>query len=243
MLSQAKIRFINQLSRKKTRYDQGCFIVEGNKGVKEGLEEGLTARELYVSDKSLIPFFDAEVITEKEMKKISQLTTPSDTLAVFNFPEIKDWQDADWVLALDEIQDPGNLGTIIRTADWFGFKHILCGQGTVDPFHPKVVQATMGSFARVQCHLIDLEACLQQQDRTVVGADLEGVPLKKYDVPTKGVLVIGNEGRGLSSRVDKLLDEKVTIERGEESKAESLNAAISTAVILHTISNRLSSQN
>lgn len=243
MLSQAKIRFINQLSRKKTRHEQGCFIVEGNKGVKEGLEEGLTARELYVSDQSLIPFFDAEVITEKEMKKISQLTTPSDTLAVFEFPEFKDWQDADWVLALDEIQDPGNLGTIIRTADWFGFKHILCGQGTVDPFHPKVVQATMGSYARVQCHLIDLEACLQQQDRTVVGAVLEGVPLKDYEVPAKGVLVIGNEGRGLSSSVEKLLDAKVTIERGEGSKVESLNAAISTAVILHTVSTRLSSQN
>ena len=91
MLSQAKIRFINQLSRKKIRYEEGCFIVEGNKGVKEGLEEGLTARELYVSDPSLIPFSGAEVITEKEMKKISQLTTPSDTLAVFDFPEIKDW--------------------------------------------------------------------------------------------------------------------------------------------------------
>ena len=239
MLSQAKIRFVNQLLRKKIRHEEGCFIVEGNKGVREGLEEGLTVKELYVTDQSSLAFPDAQVITEKEMKKISQLTTPSDTLAVFNFPEINDWQDSDWVLALDEIQDPGNLGTIIRTADWFGFKHILCGQGTVDPFHPKVVQATMGSYARVQCHLIDLEACLQQQNRTVVGADLAGVPLKNYDVPSKGVLVIGNEGRGLSSSVEKLLDAKVTIERGVGSKAESLNAAISTAVILHTISNRL----
>jgi len=239
MLSQAKIRFVNQLLRKKIRHEEGCFIVEGNKGVREGLEEGLTLKELYVTDKSSLAFPDAQVITEKEMKKISQLTTPSDTLAVFSFPEINDWRDSDWVLALDEIQDPGNLGTIIRTADWFGFKHILCGQGTVDPFHPKVVQATMGSYARVQCHLIDLEACLQQQNRTVVGADLAGVPLKNYDVPSKGVLVIGNEGRGLSSSVEKLLDAKVTIERGVGSKAESLNAAISTAIILHTISNRL----
>ena len=239
MLSQAKIRFVNQLLRKKIRHEEGCFIVEGNKGVREGLEEGLTVKELYVTDQSSLAFPDAQVITEKEMKKISQLTTPSDTLAVFSFREINDWRDSDWVLALDEIQDPGNLGTIIRTADWFGFKHILCGQGTVDPFHPKVVQATMGSYARVQCHLIDLEACLQQQNRTVVGADLAGVPLKNYDVPSKGVLVIGNEGRGLSSSVEKLLDAKVTIERGVGSKAESLNAAISTAVILHTISNRL----
>ena len=239
MLSQAKIRFVNQLLRKKIRHEEGCFIVEGNKGVREGLEEGLTVKELYVTDQSSLAFPDTQVITEKEMKKISQLTTPSDTLAVFSFREINDWRDSDWVLALDEIQDPGNLGTIIRTADWFGFKHILCGQGTVDPFHPKVVQATMGSYARVQCHLIDLEACLQQQNRTVVGADLAGVPLKNYDVPSKGVLVIGNEGRGLSSSVEKLLDAKVTIERGVGSKAESLNAAISTAVILHTISNRL----
>ena len=239
MLSQAKIRFVNQLLRKKIRHEEGCFIVEGNKGVREGLEEGLTMKELYVTDQSSLAFSDAQVITAKEMRKISQLTNPSDTLAVFNFPEINDWQDSDWVLALDEIQDPGNLGTIIRTADWFGFKHILCGQGTVDPFHPKVVQATMGSYARVQCHLIDLEACLQQQNRTVVGADLAGVPLKNYDVPSKGVLIIGNEGRGLSSSVEKLLDAKVTIERGVGSKAESLNAAISTAVILHTISNRL----
>jgi len=239
MLSQAKIRFVNQLLRKKIRHEEGCFIVEGNKGVREGLEEGLTVKELYVTDQSSLAFSDAQVITAMEMKKISQLTNPSDTLAVFNFPEINDWQDSDWVLALDEIQDPGNLGTIIRTADWFGFKHILCGQGTVDPFHPKVVQATMGSYARVQCHSIDLEACLQQQHRTVVGADLAGVPLKNYDVPSKGVLIIGNEGRGLSSSVEKLLDAKVTIERGVGSKAESLNAAISTAVILHTISNRL----
>ena len=239
MLSQAKIRFINQLLRKKIRQEEGCFIVEGNKGVREGLEEGLIVKELYVTDQSSLAFSNAQVITEKEMKKISQLTTPSDTLAVFDFPKIKDWQNSDWVLAMDEIQDPGNLGTIIRTADWFGFKHILCGQGTVDPFHPKVVQATMGSYARVQCHSIDLEVCLQQQNRTVVGADLEGIPLKNYDVPSKGVLVIGNEGRGLSSSVEKLLDAKVTIEKGEGSKAESLNAAISTAIILHTISNRL----
>ena len=239
MLSQAKIRFINQLSRKKIRHEERCFIVEGNKGIREGLEEGLNVKELYVNEQSSISFSDAQVITEKEMKKISQLTTPSDALAVFDFPKVKDWQKSNWVLALDEIQDPGNLGTIIRTADWFGFRHILCGQGTVDPFHPKVVQATMGSYARVQCHLIDLEACLQQQGRAVVGADLEGIPLKNYDVPSKGVLVIGNEGRGLSSSVEKLLDTKVTIERGEGSKAESLNAAISTAVILHTISNRL----
>ncbi len=239
MLSQAKIRFINQLSRKKIRHEERCFIVEGNKGVREGLDEGLTIRELYVTDPSSISFSDAHVITEKEMKKISQLTTPSDSLAVFNFPETNDWGNSDWVLALDEIQDPGNLGTIIRTADWFGFEHILCGQGTVDSFHPKVVQATMGSYARVQCHSIDLEACLQQQDYTIVGADLEGIPLKNYDVPSKGILVIGNEGRGLSNGVRKLLNDKVTIERGEGSKAESLNAAVSTAIILHTISHRL----
>ena len=239
MLSQSKIRFVNQLNRKKIRLDEGCFIVEGSKGVREGLQEGLTLRELYVTDQSSILFSDAQIVTEKEMGKISQLITPSNALAVFEIPRLQDWQHSDWILALDEIQDPGNLGTIIRTADWFGFKHILCGQGTVDSFHPKVIQATMGSYARIQCHAVDLENCLRQQNRVIIGANLEGTSLKSFEMPSRGILVIGNEGRGLSKNIQRLLDVKITIERGKGSKVESLNAAISTAIILHTISNRL----
>jgi len=239
MLSQAKIRFVNQLNRKKIRLDEGCFIVEGGKGVREGLQEGLTLRELYVTDQSSILFSDAQIVTEKEMGKISQLITPSNALAVFEIPRLQDWQHSDWILALDEIQDPGNLGTIIRTADWFGFKHILCGQGTVDSFHPKVIQATMGSYARIQCHAVDLENCLRQQNRVIIGANLEGTSLNSFEMPSRGILVIGNEGRGLSKNIQRLLDVKITIERGKGSKVESLNAAISTAIILHTISNRL----
>ena len=239
MLSQAKTRYVNQLSRKKIRLDEGCFIVEGSKGVREGLEECLTLRELYVTEQSSIEPSGAQLITVKEMRKISQLITPSDTLAVFEIPQLQDWKNSDWVLALDEIQDPGNLGTIIRTADWFGFKHILCGQGTVDSFHPKVIQATMGSYARIQCHTVDLENCLRQQNRVIIGADLEGTSLKNFEIPSRGILVIGNEGRGLSKNIQSLLDAKISIERGAESKVESLNAAISTAIILYKFSSRL----
>jgi RNA methyltransferase, TrmH family len=245
MLSQAKIRSIQRLERKKYRYQNGTFLVEGIKGIRDGIAAGLKLLDLFIVDstKSTFDLKEAVEISEQQMKQISQLTTPSDALAVFEMPELAHWESSGWILALDKIQDPGNLGTILRTADWFGWKQVWCSKGTVDVYHPKVVQATMGSYARMHCHTLDLENEIRNDSRPAFAADLSGISLATFDPPQSGILVIGNEGNGLSQEVSEVVNEKIHIASAPSSNVESLNAAVSTAIIVHTISNRLWSRN
>jgi TrmH family RNA methyltransferase len=179
-------------------------------------------------------------ILAADLQKMSSLTTPQEVLAVIHLPE---WPKLTqnsllnrFTLVLDGVQDPGNLGTIIRTADWFGIHNIICSEDTVDAYNPKVVQATMGSLARVNLHYTDLAILISQLNLPVLGAMLNGDNIYTADFGTQGLVVMGNEGNGLRPEIQKLITQSITIPRNGE--AESLNVAIATALFCSEISRR-----
>jgi len=173
----------------------------------------------------------------KDIEKISTLKTPQEVIGLVKIPI---WATLNYnslkqkfSLVLDNIQDPGNMGTIIRTADWFGITDIVCSEDTVDVYNPKVVQATMGSLARVNVHYVSLEQVLPQIGLPVFGAMLDGENIYNSNFDTEGLLVMGNEGNGISPAIERLITTKITIPRA--GKAESLNVAIATAILCSEI--------
>jgi len=173
------------------------------------------------------------LIHESDLKKISALATPNTCLAVFKIPLEKEIVQAGLMVALDSIRDPGNLGTILRLCDWFGIKEIVCTKETVDLYNPKVVQATMGSIARVNVNYVDLNVFVAQTKLPVYGTFMDGVSVYKSILPTEGVIVMGNEANGISTGLEELISNRLTIPRfGELQKTESLNVATATAIIL-----------
>ena len=235
MFSKSQIKFIKSLSLKKNRYQNGMFVAEGRKGVEELLKSGYKVHSLYTTDEP-IPGSEGNFyrIGENDLKKLSNLNTPQDVLAVFEIPESVKPTYNGLLVGLDQVQDPGNLGTIIRLCDWFGVEHLVCSQGTVDCYNPKVVQATMGSLARVQVYYTSLEDFLanRPEDFPVFGAFLEGAKVYETDLPEAGILVMGNEANGISPAIEKLIPQKLHIPRFGADGAESLNVATATAVLL-----------
>ena len=245
LLSKAKISYLQSLSRKKFRRKYNNFIVEGDKSVRELLTlpqariEMICNTEKWANDHAdlLRPHKDKMlIINESELKKISQLTTPNQVLAVaaqFN-PEPSDREIKTGIsLYLDGIRDPGNLGTIIRTADWFGVRHVFCSPDCADVYNAKVLQATMGAFLRVKVLPAELSQ-LQEKFATlpIFGALMQGEDVFSLSPPTAGILVIGNEGKGISEENIALLTHQITIPAATGSGAESLNAGIATGIIL-----------
>ena len=246
MFSKSTVKYIQSLQHKKFRDEEGLFVAEGPKLVKELLEGGrFVCRNLYAlpgwieqQDPNLLQGLDSRLLAIKdfELEKISSLTKANMVLGVFE----KKVSSTDPVftntitLVLDDIQDPGNLGTIIRIADWFGIQHIVCSLQTADMYNTKVVQSTMASLQRVNLIYTDVREWLEKQTRikkyaaTLHGKRLEGVSGLK-----EGILIIGNESKGISDPVMQLSDEKITIPRLGE--AESLNAAVATGIILYEI--------
>lgn len=245
MLTRAIVKQIQQLKHKRYRDEQGLFCVEGVKSIHEGLKSEIKLKHCFVTDESLIKSLKnaqgiiAEPISAADMKKMSHFSTPSAVLGIFEKPKPKPLPENEWIIALDDIQDPGNMGTLMRTLDWFGFKHVLCSLHTVDCYNEKVVQSSMGSFARMNCVYDNLSVALKRLNRPIVGADLNGVSIEHFEVETKGVLVLGNEGHGISDQIASLLTQRITIPRAKGSEVESLNAAVSGALIAYTISSRL----
>ncbi|MGD9929545.1 MAG: TrmH family RNA methyltransferase [Mangrovibacterium sp.] len=245
MLSKNKIRFIQSLARKKIREQEKVFLVEGNKMVLEAIDAGrqlilLCGTSDFLAENNISPKMAAEVIevSPEEMQKASLLQTPQQALAVVNMPEqhfnLTDITP-DLTLALDFIQDPGNLGTIIRLADWFGIRHILCSENTVDCFNPKVIQSSMGAIFRVEVHYLDLVETLKQAAASgteIFGTFLEGENLYKHPLSKNGILVMGNEGNGISEEVARMVTDKVHIPAfpGGQTGSESLNVATATAI-------------
>lgn len=236
MLTKSQIKYIQSLGHKKFRDEESLFIVEGPRILEEWLNDKKVAFQAIYALQEWIdrnPHANAIPVTEAELEKISQLKQPHEVLAV-----VKKWtarqpdtSGEKWILALDTIQDPGNMGTIIRIADWFGVEHIICQKDGVDVYNPKVVQGTMGSLARVNIVYDDLAEWLKQhRDLRVYAADLEGQDVKRADAAKKGVLVIGNEARGICDAVMQLVNVRVTIPR--KGGAESLNAAVATGILL-----------
>ncbi|MBQ9893735.1 MAG: RNA methyltransferase [Bacteroidales bacterium] len=230
MISAAEIKMVSSLSQKKFRDGLGLFVVEGEKMVSEALSSAFTVRNVY----------RREDVGEKAMERMSSLSSPSPVLAVVEKPSDKEVElrEGGLYLALDSIRDPGNLGTILRTADWFGVDGILASEDTVDIYNPKVVQATMGAVFRVAFQYVPLpETCLgaARCGARVFGTFLEGTDIRKASLgsgsPSPRIIVIGNEAAGISQAVAGAVTDRITIPRFREGQ-ESLNAAVAAAITL-----------
>lgn len=240
MLVKSKVKYIQSLGQKKFRQEEGVFIAEGPKLVLElllsvpgNIVEVFAVKEWMVEHQKQLVSFTCTEIPEQELEKISQLATPNMVLALVKNiePVIPKEVKGQVVLALDGIQDPGNLGTIIRIADWFGITQIICSEDSADVFNPKVVQSTMGSIARVRVSYTSLVEWLSGlDDVTIYATVLEGQDVTTMKKISSGVLLIGNESKGISPEILKLANATVTIPR--KGGAESLNAAVATGIVL-----------
>ncbi len=233
MITKKELKEINLLGTKKGRKIQQRFVVEGEKSVAEFMAEGFQQRALYSTAPT--PHEGAVLVTENEMQKMSFLKNASPLLGVFAIPQHKTIPLKGRILILDQVADPGNLGTIIRICDWFGIKHIIGSLDTVDCYNPKVVQASMGSLARVECHYLDLNAFFSNDQRPVYGTYLTGTSIYNTNLPEDALLVMGSEANGISDKVSSFIDHKITIPRKASNGPESLNVAIATALILGEI--------
>ncbi|WP_425589984.1 TrmH family RNA methyltransferase [Flagellimonas algarum] len=234
MVSKNRLKLIKSLHQKKYRNQHRLFFVEGKKMVDELVQAGMRPFELLVTEAQQEFFSHPEQLSipDKALEKISALRNPNGVLGVFHMPETRPPDTKGWLLVLDGVRDPGNLGTIIRLCDWFGVGTLICSEDTADVYNPKVLQATMGSFARVNVVYSDLLPFLDQYDGPIYGTFMEGNSIYKARFPEKGVLIMGNEGSGISTEVTQRITEKIGIPSHGDSLAESLNVANATAICL-----------
>ncbi len=243
MISKNKIKYIRSLEQKKNRNKEGKFVAEGHKVVGDLLAlqpaDLIVATEEWLRGKTIAPETEVVEVTEEELRKVSFLMHPQQVLAVFRQPASKGLSPhsidtTQLSIALDGVQDPGNLGTIIRIADWFGINHIYCSDDTADAFNPKVVQATMGSIARISIEYGDLRTFVDSlpPDFPVYGTLLDGGNIYRQELENRGLIVMGNEGKGISPELAKRVNRRLLIPNFPEGRptADSLNVAIATAV-------------
>jgi len=246
MLSKSQISLLKSLQHKKFRNEHGLFLVEGYKSVNEFIDSAYQIEAIYHTDAfdpnllKLSRKINFHGISLNDLEKISTLKSPQYIIALVKIPA---WPvlkqhllQQKFSIVLDGIQDPGNMGTIIRTADWFGIQHIICSEDTVDVYNPKVVQATMGSLSRVNVHYTNLATLLPQISLPTFGALLAGESIYHTDFGTEGLLIMGNEGNGLRPEIKQLVKHAVTIPR--MGKAESLNVSIATAIFCAEINRK-----
>ena len=238
MLSKNQIKLIKSLETKKNRKREGLFVAEGPKVVGDLLRAGFQPHSIYSTHPAPITPHPT-LITDDELRRISFLQHPQEVLAIFHIPESNhpssiSLQPSTLALALDGVQDPGNVGTIIRIADWFGISHIFCSPDTADVYNPKVVQATMGSLAHVCITYCDLVPLLSKAGVPVYGTLLDGQDIYQQPLSENGIIVMGNEGNGISPEVRQLVTNKLLIPNFNQNSetAESLNVAIATAITL-----------
>lgn len=235
-ISKSQIKLITSLQQKKYRIKEGLFVVEGIKVLGEFLNSSFDLHSLYSTADSIEVYkeFNPSVITELDLKKISLLKSPNKVLAVFKIPENSNVKDSGLKVMLDEVNDPGNLGTIIRLCDWFGVKELICSKTTVDCYNSKVVQSTMGSLTRVNVTYVDLVEYIESSSQVFCVTDMEGDNVYTSSLPENGVIVMGNEANGVSSKIKEIVSKRITIPRfGEVQKTESLNVATATAILLN----------
>lgn len=234
MVTKSELKYIQSLSDKKVRLETGCFIAEGVKLVGEMIAAGYPLKAVYALDNWESPDATLEVIRIEafELEKMSLLQTPNQVLAVAMMPQKKETLDlaGPLTIVLDGIHDPGNMGTIIRTADWFGITQIVASEDTVDVYNPKVIGATMGSFMRVSVTYKNLADWMPTIKLPVYGALLEGENVFTIKTPQKGLLVIGSEGKGIRENILDFITHPVTIPKTGD--AESLNAGIAAGIIV-----------
>lgn len=241
MLSKNKIKYIRSLELKKNRKEEQVFVAEGHKLVGDLL--GYFPCRLLIATSEWLQMHASVLadeiieVTQEELSRASLLKTPQEVLAVFEQPSYNFNPEVirtTLCLALDDVQDPGNLGTIIRLADWFGIEHIFCSTGTADVFNPKTVQATMGALARVKVYYCSLPQLIGEvKDAPVYGTFLDGNIIYAESLSANGLIVMGNEGKGVSPEVEKMINKRLYIPNypQERETSESLNVAIATAVV------------
>ena len=235
MVSKNQIKLITSLQQKKYRKQEQLFFAEGVKVVQELLNSNFELQDLFTTKQDFltVPKNKVHAISEAELKKISALTTPNTCLAVFKIPKAKEMVEKGLIVALDDVRDPGNLGTIIRLCDWFGIETLFCSEESVDIYNPKVVQATMGSISRVNVVYGNLETFLSQTKLPIFGTFMDGKNIYQEKLPNEGIIIMGNEANGISASVEKLVSERIAIPRfGNLQVTESLNVATATAIIL-----------
>ncbi len=235
MVSKNEIKLLTSLSKKKYRYKHLLFVAEGKKLVSELIDSKFEVVQVFTTENQVSSFEEKHVklISEKEMQKISALHSPSSLLGLFKIPKSKEIASNGLQLVLDDIKDPGNLGTIIRLCDWYGVSQIICSSNTVDCYNPKVVQASMGSIANVDITYTDLEPYLKTAELPKYFTLLEGKNIYKEKLPKEAILVLGNESKGIRNELYEFLDHKITIPKMSiNTKAESLNVAMATAITL-----------
>lgn len=240
-ISKNQLKIITSLSQKKYREKHGLFIAEGVKVVKELLQSSLEVFQLFAIDDYEITNHENVVtqISEADLKKISKLKSPNKVLGLFKIPDEQQAQQKGLILALDEINDPGNLGTIIRLCDWFGIHQLVCSKNTVDAYNQKVVQASMGSLTRVSIKYLDLASYLNSAELPTYIADMDGSNVYSSQLPAEAILVMGNEANGISESIREIVQNKISIPRfGATQKTESLNVATATAILLSEFKRR-----
>lgn len=236
MVTKNQIKLIKSLHQKKYRKEHQLFIAEGIKVIGELVKSSLVLEHIYCSES--LDFGVSEdqitIVSKEDLKKMSALSTTSNCLALFHCAKESEVDYSDLIVALDDIRDPGNLGTIIRLCDWFGIKHIICTSETVDVYNPKVVQATMGSISRVNLVYGNLPSLIQAgNDIPVYGTFMDGENIYEKTVNNKGIIVMGNEANGISSKIESLVTEKIAIPRyGNLQQTESLNVAMAASIVL-----------
>ncbi len=242
MISKARIKQIHGLERKKNRLEEGLFVAEGPKLVGELLAtmqpQYVAATEAWLQQHAgQLKQAETDIVSEGELQRASLLQHPQDVVALFRIPHfeasLSEVARTELVLALDGVQDPGNLGTIVRLADWFGIGHIFCSADTADVYNPKATQATMGALARIQIHYTDLPQALAQTDAPVYGTFLDGQDIYSQRLTSNGVIVMGNEGRGITKAVAERVSHRLYIPPfpAKRQTVESLNVAIATAIV------------
>lgn len=236
-MTKNEIKHIQSLADKKVRSQENVFVVEGPKLIEELLSSEFTIQKVYSTDKEWMenhPLLPCELIEDFEMKKISQLKSPSPYFAIVSTPlKIDNLPFEDRALILDGIQDPGNLGTIIRIADWFGIDHIIASKDTADCYNSKVIQSTMGGIFRINVHYVDLHEYLPEVKVPILGALLQGENMYQTSKLDKAQLVIGNESKGIRPEIQPFIQKAITIP--QFGKAESLNAAVATGILVAEI--------
>ena len=237
MLTKNQIKLIRSLRIKKNRNKHGLFVAEGEKIVDELLDSNLKLYHLFTTEDKYELSENYTVLKSHELEKISILKTPNKVLAVFEIPELMEIDFNKNIIALEEINDPGNLGTIIRLCDWYGIKDIICSKKSVDCFNPKTIQSSMGSISRVNISYIDFDS-FSKEKHNMVASDLNGEKLKDFVFTTNHIIFFGSESNGFSEKLSSKIDDKITIERFNNN-VESLNLATSVGIVLSELKSQI----
>ncbi len=255
MVSKNRRKWLSRLHQKKYREQEGLFLAEGENIIEEFLTGGCELRECWISaDKgeenaaALIEQKGLDFLTghldqcltasPRDMMAVSQMTQPPGLLAVFRQPQPGPLPEDQWMVAVDRLQDPGNFGTLVRSCDWFGIRHILASEGTVDTYNSKVVQSSMGALARVAVHRVDLLSKLKETGLPVWGTYTEGENLYAAEIPEAGILLMGNESQGIHPDYDGIIGSRIRIPNFQQPCVESLNVGVAAAIILAEIRRR-----